>query len=79
MDNLDLYSMWKDSCKYVDVSFLLCFIYFIKQGSHSDWKNLGKWEGIFQSGKSQGKITQNTGKFREFHTNIICYFLVIFE
>ena len=24
MDNL--YSMWKDSCKYVDVSFLLCFL-----------------------------------------------------
>ena len=38
-------------------------------------ENLGKWEGIFQSGKSQGilnrleksgKITQNTGKIREF-------------
>ena len=35
----------------------------------------GKWEGIFQSGESQGiltrleksgKITQNTGKLREF-------------
>ena len=48
----------------------------------------GKWEGIFQSGKSQGilnrleksgKITQNTGKLREFQTNIICYFLVIFK
>ena len=40
----------------------------------------GKWEGIFQSGKSQGilnrlkklgKITQNTGKLREFEINII--------
>ena len=43
---------------------------------------LEKWEGIFQSGKSQGiltrleksgKIIQNTGKLREFQTNIICY------
>ena len=39
-----------------------------------------KWEGIFQSGKSHGilirlekswKITQNTGKLREFEINII--------
>ena len=38
-------------------------------------ENLEKWESIFQSGKSQGilnrleksgKITQNTGKIREF-------------
>ena len=45
-------------------------------------ENLEKWEGIFQSGKSQGiltrleksgKITQNTGKLREFQTNIVCY------
>ena len=51
-------------------------------------ENLEKWEGIFQSGKSQGilnrleksgKITQNTGKYWEFQTNIICYFLVIFK
>ena len=43
-------------------------------------ENLEKWEGIFQSGKSQGilnrleksgKITQNTGKIREFEINII--------
>ena len=42
-------------------------------------ENLEKWEGIFQSGKSQGilnrleksgKITQNTGKIREFEINI---------
>ena len=41
---------------------------------------LEKWEGIFQSGKSQGifngleksgKITQNTGKLGEFEINII--------
>ena len=39
-----------------------------------------KWEGIFQSGKSpgilyrlekSGKITQNTGKLREFEIDII--------
>ena len=53
-------------------------------------ENLGKGEGIFQSGESQGiltrlekpvkksgKITQNTGKLREFQTNVICYLLVI--
>ena len=43
-------------------------------------ENLEKWEGIFQSGKSQGilnrleksgKITKNTGKLREFEINII--------
>ena len=43
-------------------------------------ENLEKWEGIFQSGKSQGilnrleksgKIAQNTGKLREFEINII--------
>ena len=48
---------------------------------------LGKWEGIFQSGESQGilnrleksgKITQNTGKLRQFQTNVI-YFLVILK
>ena len=46
-------------------------------------ENLEKWEGIFQSGKSQGilnrleksgKIIQNTGKLREFEINIIWYF-----
>ena len=45
-------------------------------------ENLEKWEGIFQSGKSQGilirleksgKSTQNTGKIWEFQTNIIYY------
>ena len=47
-------------------------------------ENLEKWGGIFQSGKSQGiltrlesqKITQNTGKLREFQTNVIGYFSV---
>ena len=35
-----------------------------------------------QTGKVRGKsgiITQNTGKLREFQTNIIFYFLVIFK
>ena len=49
-------------------------------------ENLGKWEGIFQSGKSQGifnrlensrNFRQNTGKLWKFQTNVICYFLVI--
>ena len=48
----------------------------------------GKWERIFQSGKSQGilnrlemsrKIGQNTGKVREFLTNVIYNFLLIFK
>ena len=43
----------------------------------------GKPGVIFQSGKSQGilnrleksgKITQNTGKLKEFQTNVISYF-----
>ena len=38
-------------------------------------ENLGKWEGIFQS----RKIAQITGKVREFPTNVIYYFLVIFK
>ena len=46
-------------------------------------ENLEKWEGISQSGKSQGilnrleksgKFTQNTGKFKKFQKNIICNF-----
>ena len=53
-----------------------------KTGFPLGLENLEKWEGIFQSGKSQGiltrleksgKITQNTGKLREFQTNVICY------
>ena len=48
----------------------------------------GKWEGIFQSGKSQGilnrleksgKITQNTGKTSGIFRKMLCYFLVIFK
>ena len=51
-------------------------------------ENLEKWEGIFQSGKSQGilnrleksgKTTQNTGKLRKFQKKIICYFSMIFK
>ena len=45
--------------------------------------NLKKWEGIFQSGKSQGilkrlekswKISHNTGKLKEFQKKIIFFF-----
>ena len=39
----------------------------------------GKWEGIFQSGKKSRKITQNTGKFREFSEKCYLLFLVIFK
>ena len=38
----------------------------VEQGSHSDWKTLEKWEGIFQSGKSQG-IFNRLEKVRENH------------
>ena len=31
-----------------------------------------------QTGKVR-KITQNTGKLREFQINVVCYFLVIFQ
>ena len=58
------------------------------QGSHSDWKNWKTWKNgkaFFSQGKvrefewtgkvreKSGKITENTGKLRGFHTNIICY------
>ena len=45
---------------------------------------LEKWDGIFQSGKSQGilnrleksgKITQNTGKLKGFHNKIYLLFV----
>ena len=54
------------------------------QGSHSDWKTW-KNEKAFSSQEilnrpeKSGKITQNTGKFGEFQTNIVCYFFVIFN
>ena len=60
------------------------------QRFHSDWKNWKTWKNgkAFSSqGKSQrilnrleksGKITQNTGKVREFQKNFI-YFVVIFK
>ena len=44
-------------------------------------ENLEKWEGIFQAGKNRGilnrleksgKISQNTGKLKQFQTNVIC-------
>ena len=58
-----------------------CIVHmYIGSGFPLGLENLEKWEGIFQSGKSQGilnrleksgKITQNTGKLREFEINII--------
>ena len=44
-------------------------------------RNMEKLEGIFQLGKLEhagkvGKIKQNTGKIREFQTNVICYYLL---
>ena len=50
------------------------------QGSHSDWKTWKNGKAFFQSGnfeqtgkvrEKSGKITQNTGKLREFEMNII--------
>ena len=46
-------------------------------------ETLEKWEGFFQSGKSQGilnrlekssKMTKNTGKHCVFQGNVICHF-----
>ena len=36
-------------------------------------------QGILNRLEKLGKITQNTAKFRQFQTNIICYFGVIFK
>ena len=55
------------------------------QGFLSDWKtwkngnafsSQGKLREFWPDWKSQGKITQNTGKLREFQTN---FFLLIFS
>ena len=39
----------------------------------------GNFEQTGKVREKSGKITQNTGKLREFQTNIIIYFLVIFK
>ena len=39
----------------------------------------GNFEQTEKVREKSGKITQNTGKLREFQTNIIFYFLVIFK
>ena len=47
-----------------------------------DFPDREKSGNFEQTGKimvKSGKITQNTGIFREFQTNIVCYFLVIFN
>ena len=51
-----------------------------KMGRHFPVRE--KSGNFHQTGKvreKSGKITQNTGKLREFQTNIICYFLVIYK
>ena len=53
-----------------------------RQACHSDWKTckMGRHfpvrekSGNFEQTRKVGEITQNTGKFREFQTNIVCYF-----
>ena len=68
------------SCFYIEIAY--------STGFPLGLENLEKWEGIFQSGKSQGilnrleksgKATPNTGKLREFQKKIICYFSMIFK
>ena len=68
----------KFSCRLLTI--IVCVCVRIITGFPLGLENLEKWEGIFQSGKSQGilnrleksgKITQNTGKLREFEINII--------
>ena len=60
------------SRQFLIFQVFFCFIFKLS-GFPLGLENLGKWEGIFQSGKSQGilnrleksgKITQNTGKLR---------------
>ena len=69
-------------------SYWNAFLLHLLPGFPLRLENLEKWEGSFQSGKSQGilnrleksgKITKHTGKFREFQTNIVCYFLYLIE
>ena len=70
------YSVIRGCCNMI-FNVLYCFS---RPGFQLELENLEKWEGIFQSGKIQGilnrleksgKITQNTGKFREFQTNVL--------
>ena len=60
---------------------------YIKTGFPLRLENLEKWEGVFQSGKSQGilnrleksgKITQNTGEMRKISDKYYLIFLMIF-
>ena len=62
----------KRSPNYQDMPALIANNLWKLTGFPLELENLKKWEGIFQSGKSQGrfnrleksgKITQNTGKF----------------
>ena len=77
MDQLD--RIWRVS---IDVVSCKKYIVIVLPGFQLELEKLEKWEGIFQSGKSQrilnkleksGKITQNTGELREFQEK--CYLL----
>ena len=51
-----------------------------KKGRHFPVREKsGNFEQTGKVREKSGKITQNTGKLREFQTNIIFYFLVIFK
>ena len=59
--------------RLVQISIGFCTYFISIQGSHSDWKN-GKAfssQGILNRLEKSGKITQTTGKLREFQINII--------
>ena len=58
-----------------------CFLvdHNISTGFPLELENLEKWEGISSQDilnrlEKSGKITQNTGKLREFQINVICHF-----
>ena len=88
IDDSFKHRLWMLSCYRISQLFWNINVENPLSGLPFGLENPGKWEGIFQSGKSQGilnrleksgKMTQTTGKFREFQTNIICYILVIFK
>ena len=63
----------KEKVKKISTCFIACGLV---QGSHSDWKTWknGKAfssQGILNRLEKSGKITQNTGKLKEFEINII--------
>ena len=74
----------KGMARHIPVSFMTSIVALFPLGL----EYLEKVEGIFKSGKSQGilnrlekwgKITQNTGKVKEFQTKMLFIILVIFK